>query len=250
MALYYIAHTLATAAITFGAARRADHRPTTTRYQWAAAVNSFGQRLRFDLLVAALQIGLLALGTGFAFVGGVAWPIPAWAQLIAIFLVFFVLLYTFVALAIVQCLGRVGLTLGHLAVRRAFGVAWNFTQHHFELVGFRILTLLVELMLIAPIVGAIVLMAVYVPRNYQWGVPVTASVLALVAGALIGAGMAGWWHSTYRQLVTRYRLEEAVTLLSGRHIVKARRGAKWLITLVLLILAAGAIAWPWLPLGF
>jgi hypothetical protein len=62
--------------------------------------------------------------------------------------------------------------------------------------------------------------------------------------------MATWWHGIYRRLVIGHRLGEAVVLLSSRRVEKLHRSTYWSTIILALTLAAAAIAWPWLPIGF
>jgi hypothetical protein len=250
LALYYVSRSLASGATTYAAARRADHRQAPPRHQWHAAINSFWARVRFDMIVVTLQGGIVALAAALLMMGGSAWPVPGYVQLVALFMAYLALMYVFIGLSFVQGLGRAGLTLSTISAHRALTVGWQFFSHHFELAGFRVVSLLVELALLAPLVGAVVLLAVYLPAGLEWLVPAAATLLTILGGGLIGAGMATWWHGIYRRLVIGHRLGEAVTLLSSRRVEKLQRGTYWSTIAITLILAGLAIAWPWLPTQF
>jgi hypothetical protein len=249
LGLYYVSRSLASGAITYAAARRADHRQAPPRHQWHAAINSFWSRAGFDLLVVVAQAAVAGLAAALLLMGGTVWPVPNYVQLIVLFMGYLILCYAMVGVSFAQGLGRAGLTLSTISPFRALQLGWQFFSHHFELAGFRVVSLLVELALLAPLVGAVVLMGLYMPANLSWLTPAVAVLLTIAGGGLIGAGMATWWHGIYRRLVIGHRLGEAVTLLSSRRVEKLHRGTYWLTVTLALTLGMAAIAWPWLSQG-
>ncbi len=243
--LYYVSHGLVQAAIIYGAARRADHRSVPWSRQLAAAVNSFGSRTGFDIVVLLLQLSIAVLGGGLVIAGGIVWPVPDYIQVAGLFLAFMVLLYAFIGLGFVLGLGRVALTLSGLNLPRAFGLSWRFYRRHFELTGFKVVSLLLELLLLLPLLALVVALAVYLPANLRWLTGPAAVLLTLGSGAIIGAGTAIWWQAAYRALVQAGRPGEVLPLLAGRRAERPHRGAAVLVSVVLILLGLAAAAWPW-----
>jgi hypothetical protein len=181
--------------------------------------------------------------------GGAIWPVPELLQTAALFFVYLVLSYLLIGLGLVQGFGQVALTLGAVSARQAFVLGWNFFRRHFELVGFKLVSLLIELILVLPLLAAVVALSVILPSGERWLAALAAVVATVVGGALYGAGTAVWWQTVYRGLVHRGHPGGAMSLLNGRKPERARRGAVvGLVTLVILV-AALATAWPWLPLS-
>jgi len=246
--LFYLARSVGAAATVYGAARRADHRPTPASHQLAASVNSLGARVGFDAITMLLQLVVIALGTAVVIMGGAVWPIPEAVQITGLFLVYLVLGYLLAGLSLTQGLGRVALTLGAVSIWRAFGLGWNFFRHHFELVGFRFVSLLVELVLSLPLLAATAALVMFLPSQWRWLAPLAAVALALVGGVSYGAGTAVWWQAVYRRLVHHGQPGSALNLLTGRKPEKTQRGAAASLVILALLLGALATAWPWLPL--
>jgi hypothetical protein len=247
LALYYVCRSLATGAITFAAARSADHRKTSVNRWWGVAINSFGGKLRFDLMMFLAQIGLVAVIVGLVVVGGSNWPIPGYVQISAIFGAFIVLLYGLTGLALTQGLGRVSVVLGNTSPDQAFSVGWGFFRNHFELVGAKLLSIILELFIVIPLLAAVILVGWDMTTISRWWFILAFILAVAIGGALIGAGTAIWWESAYRQLVHSERIGEAVSLLTGRKADKARRLPLILITMLITFLVVAATVWPWLP---
>ena len=245
--LYYVCRSLATAAITFGAARSEDHRKVPAYRWWGVAINSFGGKLRFDLLMLLAELVVAGLIVGLVLVGGAVWPIPEYLQIAAIFGAFVILLFALSGLLLTQGLGRVSVVLGTTLPREAFSVGWGFFRNHFELVGAKLLSLILELLLIVPLVAAVVAVGWSTSGGGHWWLILTLTIAVAIGGALIGAGTAIWWESAYRHLVRAERISEAVTLLTGRKADKAHRLPLILITMLITFLVVAATIWPWLP---
>ncbi len=245
--LFYLSRSLGSAAVMFGTARRADHRPASAAHQLGAAVNSFGSRVGLDIVTTVLQTGLVALGAGLVVVGGTPWPVPEVVQLAGLFIAYLALVYVFVGLGVVQGLGHAAVTLGKLTIWQALSLSWSYFRHHFELVGFRFVSLLLELVLALPLFAAVAALIVYLPPDLKWGAVVAAVSLTLVGGALLGVGVAAWWVMAYRSLVRRHP-GDTVRLLAGRQPQHTHRGAAALVIVLTLALATFAAAWPWLSL--
>src|SRR5207245_1296203 len=248
LALYYFSRSLTGPAIMFAAARRADHRPAPRARQFAAAADSLGSRFGHDLLVSLLQLVVYGSIVGLVVIGGVSWPVPDLAQLSVLFVGFLILCFLAVGLSLAQGLGRVALTLGRPSPWRAFVIGWNFFRRHLELAGLHILSLLLELLLVAPIIALIVTALIYLPAGWKISVPMAAVVLVVLGGAMIGAGTAVWWAELYRALVRRYRPGEVAKLLNGRNVVEPGVRNKSLVWILGTLLVTIAIIWPWLPL--
>jgi hypothetical protein len=245
--LYYVCRSLATAAITFAAARSADHRKAPMNRWWGVAINSFGGKLRFDLVMFVAEIGVVALIVGLLMVGGTAWPVPEYIQIVAIFAAFLALLYALSGLALTQGFGRVSVVLGTTKPRQAFGVGWGFFRGHFDLVGAKILSLILELLIVVPLVIAVIVVGYTTSSSSDWWFILALTLAVALGGALIGAGTAIWWESAYRHLVRNERISEAVSLLTGRMAEKAHRLPLILVTMLITTLVVTATVWPWLP---
>ncbi len=247
-ALYYVSRSFMHGAIVYGAARRADHRPASVARWIDMSARSFGSRLRLDVLNGLAQMAVLALVGSLVVTGGILWPVPAWLQLGLLFVAFFALMYLLAGLMLAQGLGHVAVTLSTMSARQAFGLGWLFFRHHFELIGLKLLTFAVELILLVPVAAAVAALIVLVPGNQTWLVVTGLIIGVTIAGASTGAASALWWQETYRRLVHTDRLTEAVTLLTGRKLTSSTgRTANW-IAIIMLSLAALAAVWPWLPL--
>lgn len=247
-ALYYVSRSFMHGAIVYGAARRADHRPTTVARWMDMSARSFGARLRLDVLNGLAQLAVLALAGSLVVTGGILWPVPAWFQLGLLFVAFFALMYLLAGLMLSQGLGHVAVTLSTMNARQAFGLGWLFFRHHFELIGLKLLTFAVELLLLVPVAAAVAALIVLVPGNQTWLVVAGLVVGVTVAGASTGAASALWWQETYRRLVRADRLTEAVALLTGRKLASSTGSSANWIAALMLSLAVLAAVWPWLPL--
>ncbi len=246
--LYYVSRSFMHGAIVYGAARQSDHRPAPVASWIDMSARSFGTRLRFDFLSLLAQTGVLALIASLVITGGLQWPVPEWLQLGLIFGAFFALVYLLAGLMLTQGLGHVAVTLSTVTARKAFGLGWIFFRHHFELIGIKLLTLVVELVLLAPLGIAIAALILLAPIERSWLVVGGLTVGVMVAGASTGAASALWWQAAYRKLVKTERLTEAVGLLTSRKLSPSRGHATaWMIILMLVIATTAAIL-PWLSL--
>jgi len=246
--LYYVSRSFTHGAIVYGAARQSDHRPAPVARWIDVSARSFGTRLRFDFLNLLAQSGVLALIGSLVVTGGLQWPIPSWLQLGLIFCAFFGLVYLLSGLMLTQGLGHVAITLSTVTARKAFGLGWIFFRHHFELIGIKLLTVVVELVLLAPLgvaVGALILLA---PGEHNWLVVGGFTTAIMIAGASTGAASALWWQAAYRRLVKTERLTEAVGLLTGRKLTPSKGHAVTWMMIMMLVLASVAAIWPWLSL--
>jgi hypothetical protein len=244
--LYYIGRSISQAAIIFGVAREADQRPVTLARQFGVGINTFGSRLVLDLGFIVIELGLLALMAGLVISGGESWSVNLQLQVAAIFTAFLVLLYLETGFGIARGLAGVVLTLTPEGPGQAAKLGWRLFSHRFELLGLRFLAVAIELLLALPLVVVAAALIADAPANLHIEAAVAIGLLALVAGALFGAGTAAWWASLYRRLVLVDHGDGAVALLSGRHSQDARRGPLALIVSLTTILIAAILALPWL----
>jgi hypothetical protein len=246
--LYYVSRSFMHGAIVYGASRQSDHRPAPVIRWIDISASSFGTRLRFDVLSLLAQVGVLALIGSLVVTGGLVWPIPAWLQLALLSGAFFAMVYLLAGLMLAQGLGHVAVTLSTVTARKAFGIGWIFFRHHFELMGIKLLTLLVELILLIPLGAAIAALILLAPSGYDWLVVTGLVIGVMIAGASTGAASALWWQAAYRKLVKSERLTEAVGLLTGRKLTPSRGHATTWMMILMLVLATAAAIWPWLSL--
>ena len=247
LALYYLSQSLASSALIFRIARDADHRPAPRSRWWGVAINSFGARFRLDLSVVTMQVFGLALIAALVYTGGTAWSVPEYVQLGALALAFMVMLYLVAGLGLAQILGHVGVTLGVVPARRALALGWDFFRHHFDLLGARLLSLLVELALVVPFIAAVIALTYLGSDYYRWAIVAVVMLGVVTVGMLSGAGGAIWWQAVYRRLVRNERITEVMNLLAGRHAERAKRGPLVFIVALFVIIFSLAVAWPWLP---
>ncbi len=247
--LFYVGRNIGSAAIAYGIARRADHRPLQPAHQLSASLNSFLSRLGFDAMMTLLQATAAALIITLVIIGGANWPVPELVQVIALFIAYLILGYLLTGLGLTQGLGHVALTLGNLSIWQAFTLGWNFFRRHFEMVGFKILSLIVELLLALPLFAAVVALVLYLPPELTWFAALSAIILTTTGGALVGAGTAVWWQAAYRALVHRSRPQQAHKLLSGRQPQPTQQGAAVAVAVIITILAGLASIWPWVTIG-
>jgi hypothetical protein len=245
-ALYYIGRSVGQAAITYGVIRDADQRPVNLSRQLGVGINTFGRRLIIDVWFAALEIILIALIIGLAFVGGSSWPINPNLQVAALFSAFLVLLYLQTGLALARGLAGVALILTNKSPLEAAKLGWKLFSHRFELLGLRFLALVMEAALALPLAAVAIALIISAPSNLHLAVAFGAAVLAWLAGALFGAGTATWWALLYRRIVLADHSDTAVELLSSRHPGDAKRGALSLIVFISTLLIAAVLALPWL----
>ena len=246
--LYYVSRSFMHGAIVYGAARQSDHRPAPVARWIDISAHSFGTRVRFDALSLLAQAGVLALIGSLVMTGGIKWPVSDWLQLGLIFGAFFALVYLLAGLMLAQGLGHVAVTLSTISARKAFVLGWVFFRHHFELIGIKLLTLMVELVLLVPLGVAIAALLLLDSSEHNWLVVAGLSVGVMIAGASNGAASALWWQAAYRRLVKTERLTEAVGLLTGRKLTQSRGHATTWMMILMLVLAGTAAIWPWLSL--
>jgi hypothetical protein len=245
-ALYYIGRSISQAAIIYGVARESDSRPVPLARQFGIGVNTFGRRLVLDLGFAAVELTLLGLILGLVWFGGSAWPVDVLYQRVALYFAFLILLYLLSSLAIARGLAGVVLTLTPKRPKEAAQIGWRLFSHRFELLGLKCLGASLELVLALPLVAVAVALISAAPAGLDLAVAIAVGLLALVAGALFGAGTAAWWAALYRRLILVDYPNGAVNLLSGRQPQEANRTPLVLIVSVSTLLIAGVLTLPWL----
>lgn len=199
--LYYIGRTIGHAAITYGVAREADHRPISLGLQISAAVNSFTRRLRIDVLYALTQIALICAIISLVIAGGASWPVPPAFQVLVLYGSFLVLLYLMSAAAITRGLAAVAVVLTNLSPTEAYKLGWHLYRHRLELVGIRMLSCLVEILVVLPLLGAAISLYLFLPPFMTAGAAIGIGLVTWLAGSLMGAGSAAWWAGVYRKIV-------------------------------------------------
>ncbi|HSX00953.1 MAG TPA: hypothetical protein VLF67_01810, partial [Candidatus Saccharimonas sp.] len=222
--------------------------PVPPARQFAAAVNSFGPRLGLDTILTITQARVIALGALLLLSGHQAWPLPELGRYAAVFVAFAALTYVMVGLILIQNLGRVGLGLAEIRVVQQLAISWRLFRRHFELVGFRALCLLLELMLLVPFIAAAATLLIMTPPSLTWVVALGLMVLATTAGALLGGGTAAWWETAYRHLIQSDYPSDTGSLLSGRAAGKPQPFALAVTAGLAGMLIVAAVAWPWLSL--
>lgn len=244
--VYYLSRSYMQAAIIYGASRQADHRPAPLRRWLDVAARSTGARLRFDVLSSLLQLGVIGLIASLLVTGGSPWRVPEMVQLAILFGAFLMLSYILTGLVLAQGLGHVAVTLGALNARQAYGIGWGFFRNHFELIGIKIVTILIEVVLVVPVIAAVLAVILLYPNGNAWPVTLAVSAGVAIVGASTGAASAIWWQAAYRRLVRTDRLSEATKLLAGRTPAMGKRHATaWFMAALALIAVVGA-AWPWI----
>jgi hypothetical protein len=247
--LYYIGRSVSQAAIIYGTMRDHDGRTVSLAKQIAVGVNTFPRRLGLDVASATLALGLLAGAATLIVIGGSSWPVSQEIQVAALFGAFLVILYLLTALAISRGLAGVAVTVTPEEPMEAAKLGWHLFSHRFELLGFRFLAMAVEVVLAVPLIAAAVALLAAAPAGLHALAAVGVGLLAWLAGALLGAGTAGWWSSLYRQLVLADQPERATALLSGHQPASARPADLTLVVALTSFLIAAALALPWLKLG-
>ena len=244
--LYYVGHSVGQAAIVYGVAREADHRPVSLSHQLAVGFNTFGRRLRLDLgfgLVQALMvIGIIVL----LFTGGADWRIGTQLQVAALFGVFMVILYLLTSLTIARGLAGVILTLTSEKPWAAARFGWRLFSHRFELLALRFSAAMLELLFAIPLAALAAAFIAAAPGGWHLEVALGVGVLAWLAGAIIGAGTSAWWVALYRRLVLVDHPDGAAMLLSGTQPQAARLGALISIVGLTSFLLFASLALPWL----
>ena len=244
--VYYLSRSFMQAAIIYGASRQADHRPAPLRRWLDVAARSTGARLRFDILSSLMQVGVIGLIISLIITGGSPWRVPELAQLAILFTAFLVLSYVLTGLVLAQGLGHVAVTLGALNARQAYSIGWGFFKSHFELIGIKIVTIVIELVLIVPVIAAVLAVILLYPDGNAWPVTLAISVGVAIAGASTGAASAIWWQAAYRRLGRTDRLVDATKLLAGRTPAMGKRHATaWFMASLTVIALVGAV-WPWI----
>lgn len=214
--LYYIGRTIGHAAITYGVAREADHRPVSLTWQLSAAVNSFTRRLRLDSLYALTQIALLSAMTALLLTGGARWPVPAMIQILALYSAFLVLLYLMAAAAITRGLAGVAVILTNLSTAEAYKLGWQLFRHRLELVGIRLLSCIVELIVVLPLLAAGISLYLFLPAGLHAVAAIGIGLVTWLIGSLMGAGSASWWAGVYRKIIMLDQPAQQFELLASR----------------------------------
>jgi hypothetical protein len=247
-ALYYIGRSVSQAAITYGVAREADARPVPLDRQFGVGINTFGRRLALDLGFAFVELTLIGLIVGLIWFGGSAWPVDPIVQRVALYFAFLILLYLTSSLAIARGLAGVILTLTPKRPKEAAEIGWHLFAHRFELLGMRCAGAALELILALPLVAVAVALIASAPAGLDLAVAAAVGVLALIAGALFGAGTAAWWAALYRRLILVDHPGGAPTLLSGRQPQEANRTPLVVIVSLSTLLIAAVLILPWLQI--
>ncbi len=247
-AIYYIGRSIGHTAIIYGLAREADARPVGLGQQVGVGINTFSRRLALDLGFGLSELLIFATVTALVFTGGGTWPVSSELQLTALFIIFLLLLYAATALALTRGISGVALTLTNKAPLPAAKLGWRLFSHRLELIGWRFVMLILELILALPLAVIAVGLIVTVPSIWQPETVIVIGLLAWLAGALFGAGTASWWTALYRKLVTIEDRETAPALLTGQPATAARRGPLTLIVALTSFLIAAALAIPWLTI--
>ena len=246
-ALYYIGRSLSQTALIYGLAREADHRPVSLSRQLGIAVNTFTRRLGLDIGYAVLELVILYLAGALVLMGGSHWPIDINWQVVALFSAFLVMLYLLTALALARGLAGVALTLGPHTVAASAKVGWRLFSHRLELVFVRCLAIATEAALVLPIAAVAIALIVASPSSMHVLVALGVGLLALIAGALLGAGTAAWWTALYRRLTELQSGHDPdAPLLSNHQSPEARRGPLTFIVALSTLLLCAALALPWL----
>ncbi|HEY2004712.1 MAG TPA: hypothetical protein VGH44_06385 [Candidatus Saccharimonadia bacterium] len=246
--LYYLGRSVGQAAITYGVAREADHRPVSLSKQLGVGINTFGRRLALDSLYACIQLALLAVVGLLIATGGQTWPVNIQLQIGALFVAFLLLLYLLTAMAITHGLAGVAITLTANGPKSAIKLGWRLFSHRFELLGLRFLAAAIELLMALPLAVLAVAFVAAAPAGLHLAVTLGVAVVAWLAGALFGAGTAAWWVALYRQLVLADHTDGAVNLLSGRQPAEAKRAPLALLVSLTTILVVAVLALPWIKL--
>lgn len=246
--LYYIGRSLGQTAITYGVIRHGDDRPISLNRQFAIGVNTFGRRLRLDLSFAAVYVVLAAIIAGLVIIGGKPWSVPAEYQYLGLFCAFLFLVYAIAALSMAKGLASVAITTSSGSVLESVRLGWQLFAHRVELLGFRVLAVVMELLLCVPLALLALVCLVYAPATDHLLVTIAIGGIALLAGALIGVGTSAWWASLYRRLVITDRPNQSVSLLSSRQPSPAHEGALAFIVMLATLLVCVAAALPWLRL--
>lgn len=242
--LYYIGRSLGQAAITYGVIREADSRPVGLATQLGIAVNTFGRRLALDALYGIVQLILLTAIVVLVLTGGTNWGIEPIYQVIALFACYLVLLYFLGAAAISHGLAVVAIVLTKLRAGHALALGWHLFSHRLELIGIRVIAMLLETLLAVPMVAAAIALFVYAPTAWHIPAAIAIGVIAWLAGALAGAGTATWWAAIYRKIILLDHASGAVELLSSRQPSEASRLRLAVIVGVSGMLLAAGVFWP------
>jgi hypothetical protein len=245
--LFYFCRSLAAAISAYGAARRADHRPVPPARWFSTATNNLAQLFSFDFALALPQLVLIAAGTWLLLYGTSIITLAAVQQKATLFGCFFVILYLLFTLNLTARLGQTALALGRISGWHAFTVGLRFAFRHFELQIATIVAAFIELLTLASVLAAIAAIFAFIPANQYWLIAVIGLPLVISGGLIAGSLSGNWWQNTYRRLVRRERLYEALTLLASRHPEKPKNGSIALAASLFILIAGTLAAWPWLP---
>jgi hypothetical protein len=244
--LYYLIRSLTHAAIIFGSARQADHRPLAPDRWLSVASSSQARRTGIDAFSGIIIVALVCLILGLIAKGSTTWPVPYGVQISLLFGAFIVLLYAMLAVVMTASLAHVAVTLAPLHTLSSYKLGWRLFRHHFELAGARFLALLIELIVLAAVgVGAIGWLSV-TPTAYIPFVIASLGIVTVVLGSLAGSGSAIWWTHTYRMLIRADHPAGFHRLLSSQAPKHARRGPIVIVTLAILALSISAAIIPWM----
>lgn len=247
--MYYIGRSIGGAAITFGIARESDARPASLGQQLAVGVNTFARRLALDAGLGLPQIILLGAVIALVWYGGTTWGLGLMVQAAILFVAFFLLLYLDTALALARGLAGVAITLTFQSPVTAGRLGFKLFSHRLELLGLKFTAAALELVLAIPLAVLAVALIIASPASLHLPAAIGVGLLALIAGALFGAGTASWWAALYRRIVTVDHPTDAQALLSARQPGPVSAGALTFIVAASSCLVTAALAVPWLHLG-
>ncbi len=232
------------AGVMFQRAGVHDHRLSNYGSALRASLARDGQLKLFYLRHTAAALAELSLLTLVVWYGGRLTILPNLLHIGLLFIACFGLLYLLGSLWVVQRLVEAGIMVSSLKLPAAHWLAWRFWRKHWELLGARLIALLIILTL-----GAGVAIGL---RAGLHGLDQTIKVCLLVGVGGFGIAIltvfsGGVTEDLYRQLVGIDESERSSRLLGQRHAVKPRWGAKvlFLAGLILPLAAAVMIAYLW-----
>ena len=242
---YYLVRSLSHAAIIFGSARLADHRPLATDRWLEIAADSQGRRLGTDVLAVLALAAAGGLTAALVIIGGHAWPFNEAVQVGTLMVAFAAMLYLLTAIVMTVSLAHVAVTLARVHVWSGLRLGWRLFRRHFELAGVRMVALMVELLVVAAVgIGAGGWLVV-APSALHPLIIIALGVIATIVGGFAGAGTAIWWGNAYRLLVSADHPAGFHRLLSTSAPRAGRRTPQIVVATTLLGLSAMAAAWPW-----
>ena len=231
-------------AVIFQRAGIHDHRLSSFGAALRTAMARSGQLALLNIRHIAFLLGELALLGLVVWYGGHLTIFPNWLHIAVLFIASFALLYLLAGIWIVHRLIEAGIVVSGLSLTAAQWLGWRLWRKHGELLGVRIIGLLVILL----VTGGIAVGLDVILKVQSYIIQVTVAVLlASLSVAVLTVMSGGAAEASYRQLVAMSQPRRSARLLGSRHSIKPSLGSRTVLVgaFVIPLLAAIVVGTVW-----